>query len=62
MFGIKRYQSGHGFLSQWIQHTLREGDADANTYIELRPAMVEFISPSSSTTTSFDLDFIPHIA
>ena len=60
-FGIKKYQSGHGFAAQWKVHTLRDEDANQTTYIDLRPSIVEFVSKSGTSSTSFDLEFIPHV-
>eukprot|EP01117_Protostelium_nocturnum_P015314 TRINITY_DN5923_c0_g1_i3.p1 TRINITY_DN5923_c0_g1~~TRINITY_DN5923_c0_g1_i3.p1 ORF type:complete len:150 (-),score=29.99 TRINITY_DN5923_c0_g1_i3:71-520(-) len=61
MFGVKKYQSGKGFGSQWKVHTLRDDDADQVTYIDLRPGIVEFISKSGTSSTTFDLEIIPHV-
>ena len=59
--GLKRYVSGHDLLAKWKSHTLRESDEDDDTFIDIRPGIVEFLSNSRKSTTSFDLEFIPHV-
>ena len=61
MFGILRYQTGHGFLAQWKLHTLRPEDEGMETVIVLRPSIAEFKSPSGTSSTTFDLEMIPHV-
>ena len=59
--GIKRYQSGHGLLAQWKSHTLRDSDKYQDTFIDIRPGIIEFLSNSGKSTTTFDLEFVPHV-
>jgi hypothetical protein len=54
-------KSGHGLFSKWKVHTLREEDENKETTIRVSPSLVEFLSPSGSSSTSLAIVGTPSL-